>query len=147
MQVTVHFDGGCRTKAGLAAGAAVVYDEVGSELMTRSHVLRETTTPVAEYTGLILGLTMARELRAKDVTAMGDAELIVRQVNGVYKCLKPHLIPLLAYVHTLQGMFESCVIVEFPKAGPQMKRRHGNARADELANAAMDAALTSSTST
>lgn len=139
-KLTVQFDGGCRTSHGIAAGAAVVLDEEGNELGTDAHLLRQTTTPVAEYTGLIVGLQLAERLGATHVLALGDAELIVRHVNGVYQCHKPHLRSMLDLVHLLMARFEECEVREFPKAGPKHKRRFGNARADQLANECMDAA-------
>lgn len=139
MKLILHFDGGCRTSTGLAAGGAVLYDPDGNELIALAKLLRGKTTPVAEYTGLIIGLEKAAELGATEVECMGDAELIVRQVDGRYQCKKPHLRELRNKVWTLGGGFQRVAIREFPKAGPHFKRRHGNVRADELANMAMDA--------
>lgn len=140
MKLVAHFDGGCRHNGHIAAGAAVVFDEHGNELATRSHLLRGTTVPVAEYTGLLLALQLAIELGGTHVTILGDAELIVRHVDGRYACKKPHLKPLLELARSYIARFEHCEVREFPKAGPKMKRRYGNERADQLANEAMDAA-------
>lgn len=139
MKLTAHFDGACSTSRGIAAGAAVIYDEQGNELATRAHFLERTTTPVAEYTGLILALQLARELGGTEVTILGDAELIVRHVDGRYVCRQKHLQPLLEMVRIHMRAFESCVVREFPRAGPKMKRRYGNARADQLAGECMEA--------
>jgi ribonuclease HI len=148
MKLTVHFDGGCRTQHGVAAGAAVVYNEQGDELATRSLALRgaNATSPIAEYVALHLGLMLAAEVAGDkawmtDVTVLGDAELIVRQVDGRYRCMKEHLQPLLEHVHRLMKPFRTCEVREFPKAGPKNKRRWGNTRTDQLANEAMDAVL------
>lgn len=141
VKVIIHFDGGCRMKRNIAAGAAVIFDENGKELATEAKVLRDATTNVAEYTGLIIGLIRARQIDARQVKVLGDSELVVRQVNGVYRCTKPHLAALRDYVLLLMQCFEACEIIEFPKAGPKNKRRYGNDRADQLANEAMDAAL------
>jgi ribonuclease HI len=138
VKVVVHFDGGCRTSTGCAAGGAVVFDESGKELAARGRFIGRATTPEAEYAGLILGLETALELGATEVDILGDAELIVRHVDGRYRCRKEHLIPLLHKVWLLGGRFEKRKIREFPKAGPKMKRRFMNERADELANMAMD---------
>lgn len=124
---------------GIAAGAAVAYDEQGKELGTKSHFLEHVTTPVAEYTGLILALQLAYELGATHVTVLGDAELVVRHVDGRYQCRQPHLQPILELVRRHMARFETCVVREFPKAGPKHKRRYGNARADELASECMEA--------
>lgn len=144
MRLIIHFDGGCSTAKGIAAGAAVLYDEQGNELATRTQFLERVTTPVAEYTALHLGLALAAEYAGAEVgqthvLALGDAELIVRHVDGRYRCTKPHLQAMLAMVKLLMRPFASCEVREFPKAGPQNKRRWGNERADQLASECMEA--------
>lgn len=122
---------------GVAAGAAVAYTEAGVELARRAVFLVDATTPIAEYTGLIVGLQLASELRATRVKAWGDAELIVRHVDGRYRCRSEPLQPLLQLVWRLMASFESCEVLEFPKAGPKLKRRYNNVAADALAGEAM----------
>lgn len=146
MKFTVHFDGGCRLSKGIAAGAAVIFDEHGNELGTQTQLLRGVTTPIAEYTGLHIGLQLAARTAGlwtpvSHVTVWGDAELIVRQVDGRYQCRKPALKAMLDMAHLLMQPFASCQVKEFPKAGPHRKRRWGNERADQLAGECMDAAL------
>lgn len=138
MKVICHCDGGARQQGLVAGAGAVVYDTAGNELAARAHFMQRVTVPQAEYTGLILALTMAAELGATSVEVLMDAELIARQFNGTYRCQKAHLKPLLALARAHAARFEICVVREFPKAGPRMKRRYGNVRADELANIAMD---------
>ncbi|MBA2724756.1 MAG: reverse transcriptase-like protein [Actinobacteria bacterium] len=140
----VHFDGACSLKREVGAGAAVLYDSEGTELAYRAaYVSRAThglvTTPICEYLALHVGLVLAAHYspwcpsETTNVVAMGDAELIVRQVDGRYACRKPYLLKELNDVKVLMRLFKSCRVVEFPKAGPQHKRRWGNARADEIA--------------
>lgn len=144
MKLVAHWDGGCSIAKGIAAGAAVLYDETGSELATRAIFLTRVTTPIAEYTALHTALRLAAEYAGAradqvDLLALGDAELIVRHVDGRYACRQPHLQPMLKLAHMLMQPFGRCEVREFPKAGPQMKRRYGNERADELAGACMQA--------
>lgn len=125
-------------KRGIAAGAAVLFDEHGHELVTEAKLLRGVTTPIAEYTALHLALQIAAawagpSARETDLLILGDAELIVRQVDGRYRCEKSHLLVMRDMAHLLMRSFASCEVREFPKAGPDNKRRYGNARADELA--------------
>lgn len=139
MKITCHFDGGYSIGRNIGAGAAVAYDEQGNELGTRALALRNSTTPIAEYTGLILALQLAHDLGGTDVTVLGDAELIVRQVDGRYQCRQPRLQAMLELAHHHMARFERCIVREFPKAGPKNKRRWGNVRADQLAGECMDA--------
>lgn len=138
MRVVGHFDGGARKNVAIAGAGAVVYDVDGRELAARAQFLRGVTVPEAEYTGLILVMATAIELGATELLAMGDAELVVRQVNGLYQCKALNLQPFLASVRAWFPLFNDVEVREFPKAGPKNKRRWGNARADELANMAMN---------
>jgi ribonuclease HI len=59
-----------------------------------------------------------------------DSELVVRQVRGEYKVRHPGLKPLFERVCALRGGLERFRIEHVPRAE--------NARADALANAALD---------
>lgn len=146
MKLIAHFDGGCKMKYGVAAGAAVLYDEEGTELLIASHLLRDSTTPVAEYTGLHLALQLAARhagLQAPQASllVLGDTELVIRQVNGIYRCTRANLAIMRDLTHVMMRCFGSCEVREFPKAGPKNKRRHLNVRADQLATDCMAEAL------
>lgn len=138
------FDGACSMARGIAAGGAVLYDEHGTELAWEARFLQRVTTPVAEYTGLQVGLLLAAryagaQARQSVVTAWGDAELIVRQVDGRYVCRKPHLLVLLEDTRSLMEPFLVCVVRELPKAGPKHKRRWSNVRVDQIAGECLEA--------
>lgn len=139
MRVVIKCDGGCVPGGHVAAGAAIVYDESGNELGRRAKFLKGVTTPIAEYTGLITGLALAQELGASHVVAWMDAELVVRHVDGRYRCRNERLAPMLALVRAHMARFQSAEVRELPKAGPKNKRRHANADADALATECMTA--------
>lgn len=148
LRFVCFFDGACSMKRGLAAGAAVLYDDAGTELAVDSHLLRDCTTPVAEYVGMHLALRLAAAHAGADVasahlTVLGDAELVVRQVDGRYRALDPRLAAMRDLAHLLMRPFASAVVRELPKAGPKNKRRFGNQRADELAGQCVAAAVAS----
>jgi ribonuclease HI len=46
----------------------------------------------AEYEALIAGLELSLELEIKAVRIFGDSQLIINQIIGEYKVLKPELI-------------------------------------------------------
>lgn len=139
MKVITHSDGGARKKTEAAGCGAVVYDTEGNELEARGYFLQGVTVPQTEYIGLIQALELARGLGATEVEAFVDAELIARHISGDYVCRSPKLIGLYRLTLMMMATFERCEVREFPKAGPSHKRRHGNERADALANSAMDA--------
>lgn len=125
----MHVDGAARGNPGPAAAAAVLYDEQGEEVWAEARLLGETTNNVAEYEALILGLEAAAT-RCRELSVAADSELVVRQLQGAYKIRQPHLVALAERVRELMGGFDSVEIDHIPRAD--------NARADALANAALD---------
>jgi ribonuclease HI len=131
-RVTVNVDGGSRGNPGPAAIAAVATDPEGEILAERSERIGDATNNVAEYRAMLLGIELARELKADEVELVGDSELIVRQVQGKYKVKQDHLRPLRTKViDELRGL---------PKWSIRSVKREANTRADELVNEALDAA-------
>jgi len=132
VKLVVHVDGGARGNPGPAAAGAVVSTPEGEVLDESSELLGVASNNVAEYRGLLLGLRRARELGATEVEAINDSELIAKQVNGSYKVKHPDMKPLHARALAALGEFERWTV--------RTVRREQNARADELVNAALDAA-------
>lgn len=130
--LTVNVDGGARGNPGPAAVAAVATDVDGEVLAERSEMIGEATNNVAEYRAMQLGIELASALGAAEVTLIGDSELIVRQLRGEYKVKQAHLRPLHAATREALDSLASWELRSVPRAE--------NARADELVNAALDAA-------
>ncbi|MFW5929838.1 MAG: ribonuclease HI family protein [Halobacteriota archaeon] len=126
----VYFDGASRGNPGTSAVAYVVEDDVGA-LVAKGRVIGRATNNEAEYTALLAGLAEARALGFDRVTAIGDSELVVRQVAGDWRCRADNLKPLLEEVHAVVDDFEEFEIKHVP--------REVNERADGLANEALDA--------
>ena len=74
---------------------------------------------------------VSRELGIHRLRVRMDSELVVRQVQGVYRVKHPGLQPLFTAVGRTRMSFEAFRIEHVPRAQ--------NARADALANAALDA--------
>lgn len=133
-KVVIHTDGGSRGNPGPAGAGAVVYEN-GREVATVSKFLGVQTNNWAEYEALILALEAARRaidgLEHKEVLVNLDSELIVRQMNGIYRVKDAELKKQYAQVRAL-------VQEAFPKITFAHVRRELNERADELANHAMD---------
>ena len=51
------------------------------------------TVNVGEYQAVILALKEAKRLKLEQVLLLSDSQLVVNQVNGVWKCRKQHLLP------------------------------------------------------
>lgn len=131
---TLRTDGGARGNPGPAGAGFVLEDESGAVVRSGGRYLGSVTNNVAEYEALIWGLETALHQGVTRLRVCADSELVVRQVNGVYRVKNEGLKPLFAKVKALLGRFASVEIVHV--------RREQNAAADELANKAMDARAT-----
>lgn len=129
MKALVYIDGACRGNPGPASCAAVV--RAGDEPEKRLGLyLGMSTNNVAEYSGLILGLTEALDSGADDVEVRSDSNLCVQQVNGEFKVKNEKLIPLHARAQSLLRKFRSWDVVYIP--------REQNAAADSTSNRVLD---------
>ena len=129
----VEADGGSRGNPGPAAYGAVVRDaETGTVLAERAAHIGTATNNVAEYRGLIAGLTAVREIDASaQVEARLDSKLVVEQMSGRWKIKHPAMRPLALEANTILPP-QQVTYVWVP--------RERNAHADRLANEALDAA-------
>ena len=132
MAVIVEADGGSRGNPGPAGYGAVVRDAAtGDVLAERAEGIGVATNNVAEYRGLIAGLTAARDLGAETVTARMDAKLVVEQMSGRWQVKHPAMQPLAREAQQLARGFTQVRYEWVP--------RERNKHADRLANEAMDA--------
>ncbi len=131
MKRVLHVDGASRGNPGPAAIGVVISDARWKVLEEISEYVGEATNNMAEYKALIRGLSAALAQGASEVEIRTDSELLVRQVEGSFKVKSPTLRPLHDEVRALLDQFERWAIQHVP--------REANARADELANQALDA--------
>lgn len=131
----MRFDGGSRGNPGLGGAGAVIYsceDNKLNEVWCGYFFCGPTavTNNVAEYEGLIQGLKQCAAMKIQNVLVQGDSELILRQVQRIYKVRQPHLQLLFQKVNKL--------LRKVPGTSFKHIYREENARADELSNNAMD---------
>lgn len=131
MKLVVEADGGSRGNPGPAGYGAVVLDAGARQVLGEVYDgLGTTTNNVAEYRGLIAGLRAALDLGATEVEARMDSKLVVEQMSGRWKIKHPPLQELADTARELAAEFDAVTFVWIP--------RKDNARADALANRAMD---------
>ncbi|HET9299366.1 MAG TPA: ribonuclease HI family protein [Candidatus Polarisedimenticolaceae bacterium] len=123
-------DGGSRGNPGPAAWGVAVLGEDDAYLEGRAGTLGRATNNTAEYEGLLAALEMAAERGADEVEIRADSELIVRQVQGLYKVRHPDLKPLHAEAMRRIRLIPRFRIVHVP--------REDNRHADRLVNLALD---------
>jgi ribonuclease HI len=132
MKLFLYCDGASRGNPGAAGAGAVLYDAHGGEVAGVYKFLGHATNNEAEYTGAIIGIEKAIALGARRVAIRADSQLMVRQLTGEYRVKAAHLRPLHQRVMVLLSKLEGWEAEHVP--------REKNARADALANEAIDRA-------
>jgi probable phosphoglycerate mutase len=131
-RVIIEADGGSRGNPGPAGYGAVVRDADTGELLAEVAAgLGTATNNVAEYSGLIAGLSAALKEGADSAEARMDSKLVVEQMSGRWQVKHPHLRPLASEAAGLARQLGDVTYTWVPRAR--------NAHADRLANEAMDA--------
>jgi len=129
MELTLFTDGASRNNPG-EAGAGVFIMRDGAHLEGIARYLGTTTNNIAEYAAAIIGLERALQLGASKVTLFADSELMVKQLNGLYKVKNEGLKPLYSRAKELIAKIGSVEVHYVP--------REKNRAADALANKAID---------
>jgi len=130
-RIVIFTDGASKSNPGPAAIGAIVKDDTGAVLATLSEAIGINTNNVAEYTALLRALQEARRFDADIVDCYLDSELVVRQMNGVYRIKDPNLSKLAQQIRVLCQQASNRV-VRFSHI-----YREQNHEADALANAAL----------
>jgi ribonuclease HI len=132
----IHADGGARGNPGpAAAGYTIEGPSIGR--VAHGEYLGEATNNVAEYSAAIRGLAKLKALLGSEkaaearVTVKADSELLVKQVNGLYKVKNEELGKLFIQLYNARQDFAS---VSFEHV-----RREQNQGADRMVNEALDA--------
>ncbi len=138
-KVTINTDGGSRGNPGIAGAGAVIADAQGNILKEVSLPLGVATNNDAEYRAVILGLESLKKLvgadrtRALEVEIRLDSQLVANQLSGKYQIKEETLWPHFIKIWNLR-------VADFPRVTFTYIPREENARADALANRAMDEA-------
>jgi ribonuclease HI len=92
VQWTLFVDGASRKNPG-PSGAGMYIEKNGVLYLKDGYYLGIKTNNQAEYLALLLGLFMLQEhVSSKDaVHIVSDSQLLVRQIQGIYKVKEPHL--------------------------------------------------------
>ena len=130
-RLVVEADGGSRGNPGIAAGGAVVLDEVSGAVLSEIGVyVGIASNNVAEYNGMIAGLEIALQRDpAASVHVRLDSRLVVEQMTGRWKIKHPDMQVLASRAKAL--IQERDVSFEWVP-------RLSNKRADAAANESMD---------
>ena len=136
----IRTDGAARGNPGPASLGAALFDLERPDARdprarpdaSISEYLGVQTNNVAEYTGTLRALELARDLGASEAHLLLDSKLIVEQLSGRWRVKDAKLIPLWAAARQVRSGFERWSAAHVPRAQ--------NAIADALANEAIDRA-------
>jgi broad specificity phosphatase PhoE/ribonuclease HI len=133
VRLIVEADGGSRGNPGPAGYGALVRDAATSSIVARRNgFLGVVSNNVAEYRGLIAGLTAAAAIDPNaELEVRMDSKLVVEQMSGRWQIKSPDMRPLAKEANALAAGFAKVRYQWIPRAQ--------NGDADKLANAAMDA--------
>lgn len=129
-KVIVYSDGASRGNPGPSAAAFVVMNKREEVIADGGSYLGVTTNNQAEYQGVFFGLKKASELDTKVVDFRMDSNLVVNQLNGVYKIKNRDLWPIYEQIKLL--------LPKFTKVTFSHVRREFNQIADGLVNKILD---------
>jgi ribonuclease HI len=139
MPYLLQFDGASEPNPGPSGAAYVIFspiqkDENGDDIR---QVVQEGFTYIphatnneAEYNALILGLTKALDLGITELDVEGDSNLVVNQVQGLWKVKVPKLVPLQSKANKLLWKFKKWTVKHV--------YREENTDADRLSKEALE---------
>ncbi|HLC83567.1 MAG TPA: ribonuclease HI family protein [Bacteroidia bacterium] len=131
----IYTDGASRSNPGKAAIGIVIFDSNDKEVFKKKEYIGIASNNVAEYTALVKSLSKAKTF-AKDgkeeIICYSDSELMIRQLNGLYKVKNTNLKELFAEVQLLIQEFKKVEFRHVKRENPKIQI------ADSLANMALD---------
>jgi len=110
MKLKIHTDGGALNNPGPAGIGYLIYLEDGSLYFSEGKAIGTASNNVAEYTALVTALTKVNELikngelrDVKSISVFADSELMIKQINGLYKVKHADMRDLLFKIRIAEG--------------------------------------------
>ena len=133
-ELRVYTDGGARGNPGPAAIGIVVCDASDHVLREHREYIGEGTNNEAEYRAVVCALEVVRSFSPNEILFVSDSELLVRQLNGLYRVRNPRIAELFAEVKRKARSFRKVSFAHRPRLTGHLER------ADALVNEALDGA-------
>jgi len=125
-------DGGARGNPGPAAIGVVLCEPDGKIVHEFAECIGAMTNNKAEYRAMLKALELAKARKATRLIAHGDSELIIFQLQGLYRIKNPDLRTLAEKVKSVASAFEAVDWKQVPREHPMISR------ADKLLNQALN---------
>jgi ribonuclease HI len=136
--IRIYTDGGARGNPGPSAIGYVILDEDREPIYQNAKFIGSGTNNEAEYKALIRALKRAKKYTEGYVLCYSDSQLMVNQLNDLWKVKDKKLKPLFNKIIKLADYFDEVKIVHVRRSDPMITL------ADKLLNAALNAELYSS---
>lgn len=124
----LYTDGACRGNPGICTGGAVLYDHTFKVIDSLSILFGIGTNNEAEYKAMLEGLKMCIrngiDLSSSGLCVRSDSELLVNQLQGIYKIRKENL----------KILYDQVIATGINVTNIEHVRREDNQVADALAN-------------
>lgn len=133
-KIIVNTDGGARGNPGPAAIGFYIRDEEGNEIAKVGEKIGKATNNVAEYLAVIFALEWIVRNLETETLSIGfylDSNLVVNQLNGIFKIKEGHLRELFFRIKILEQQIKGDISYHHIS-------RKQNFVADSLVNSALD---------
>ena len=131
-RLLVYTDGAARGNPGPAAIGYAMFDPHGECVERDGRYIGIHTNNEAEYEALLWAAEKAAMRTRQHVEFHSDSELMVRQVNGVYRVKKEHLREYVERIQRATAVFRSFRLVHLPRENPRIQL------VDEIVNRVLD---------
>ncbi len=131
--IQAYTDGASRGNPGPAAAAFIILT-AATLARENSRFLGTATNNRAEYEAIIMALTAASGITDGRLEVVSDSELVIRQLNGLYRVRQPHLAELHTRVRSLCTRFSKVTFRHAPRTDPWIQH------CDSLCNKTLDEA-------
>jgi ribonuclease HI len=130
-EAKLYTDGGSRGNPGDSACAYVICDMDDTVVEKSGFYMGLATNNQAEYMAFKKGLERARNLGIDKISLFSDSQLVVNQMNGIYKVKNQELAPLHQDVKELASSFEDVAFTYVPRELNKIADREVNRILDE----------------
>ena len=129
-EVFIYTDGASRGNPGPSALGVQVFNSNQDLIYEKGVFLKEKTNNFAEYSAVIYAFKLAIKHKVKKLHLFSDSQLLIRQLNQIYKVKSPNIQPLYKECLNLLKSIPSYELKHIP--------REQNTGADHLANQVLD---------
>jgi ribonuclease HI len=131
-KIKIYSDGGARGNPGPAAIGVLICDAKGDPIQEHSETIGKATNNVAEYTAVLVGLHLAKQVGASEIDYFVDSELVARQLSGDYRIKTPHIRSLFMQVKEAEKPFHRVTFKQIPRTHEKIRY------VDKLVNKALN---------